>query len=388
MLSFRIYYIVILLFLFITFVFAHYYFTFVLLVAFLLLPIFTFIIALINKFNIDITLNSRNDVHDNKTNYFISLKNKSIFPIAQCNIKVELYNKFFDTTEIRYIKCPIQLRDTIDINMEFIRDLCGVYNFNITEIKVIDYLGIFSLYKRIKDIGVSDIYVGMIPTVSQKEEFISEFYDADSNRYSPTKKGDDNTEIFQIREYQNGDDIRKVHWKLSMVHDKTMIKDYSLPVSIGLFIFLDIKNNNEVNANRKSSITVQLFISLMYGLIENGAICTVIYYDTISNSMVQKRVDSDEIIFEIVGSVLMCNYNNYVFESENINVNDKNINNIIYLTTKTDYNNVMLDRISNITFVSSSENGITLKDDNNSHKFIHLNENNIVQVANDIFDML
>ena len=276
--SFRIYYVLILLILFITFTSAHFYFTFVLLLAFLILPVVTFIIGLINYFFVDISI-VQQGVVNGQNSQIISIYNKSIFPIPLCIIKFEIYNKFIDKKEVQYIKCPIKSRDRLDINVNTVCNICGVCDYYISNLKTIDYLGVFSFSKKLKDIKVSTLFLHEFYNNIEKDGFISEFYDSDSDRYSHNKKGDDNTEIFQIREYQSGDDVRRIHWKLSALQDKTMIKDYSLPVSIGLFIFLDVQNNKEKNSETKSAEIVKIFGNIAIGLIENNAVFTVIYYD-------------------------------------------------------------------------------------------------------------
>ncbi len=383
--SFRIYYVLILLILFITFTSAHFYFTFVLLLAFLILPVVTFIIGLINYFFVDISI-VQQGVVNGQNSQIISIYNKSIFPIPLCIIKFEIYNKFIDKKEVQYIKCPIKSRDRLDINVNTVCNICGVCDYYISNLKTIDYLGVFSFSKKLKDIKVSTLFLHEFYNNIEKDGFISEFYDSDSDRYSHNKKGDDNTEIFQIREYQSGDDVRRIHWKLSALQDKTMIKDYSLPVSIGLFIFLDVQNNKEKNSETKSAEIVKIFGNIAIGLIENNAVFTVIYYDVFNSAVMQKKIENKEHLFEVITSVLSCNYNNYILE-DIINFSDKSINNIIYLTTKNDYNSDMLDKVNNASFISSSDY-ITTYDIDENHKYIKLNETNINEVTDSVFNSL
>ena len=53
---------------------------------------------------------------------------------------------------------------------------------------------------------------------------------ADSDRFSTYKKGDDPSEIFDIREYADGDKIQRIHWKLSSKTGDLMVKEGSLPL--------------------------------------------------------------------------------------------------------------------------------------------------------------
>ena len=61
--------------------------------------------------------------------------------------------------------------------------------------------------------------------------------DDDSDRYSPFSPGNDPTEIFDLREYVPGDDLRRLHRKLSEKLDKPVVKTDSLPVRRRLLLF-------------------------------------------------------------------------------------------------------------------------------------------------------
>ena len=62
---------------------------------------------------------------------------------------------------------------------------------------------------------------------------------ADSMEYLSHQKGKDNTEIFQIREYEKGDSVKQIHWKLSSKLEKCMVRDLSELVNQEVLIFLD-----------------------------------------------------------------------------------------------------------------------------------------------------
>ena len=102
--------------------------------------------------------------------------------------------------------------------------------------------------------------------------------------------------------------------------------------------------------------------------------------------IMQKKIENKEHLFEVITSVLSCNYNNYILE-DIINFSDKSINNIIYLTTKNDYNSDMLDKVNNASFISSSDY-ITTYDIDENHKYIKLNETNINEVTDSVFNSL
>ena len=66
-----------------------------------------------------------------------------------------------------------------------------------------------------------------------------DFPDMESDDYSMTSPGDDPSELFDIRDYREGDSLRSIHWKLSGKYDRTVVKEMSQPVSNALLLLLD-----------------------------------------------------------------------------------------------------------------------------------------------------
>ena len=89
----------------------------------------------------------------------------------------------------------------------------GNYEFELCSIRFYDLTGLFSMTKRVG--GSSQIQV--LPQMTSVGIRISErtrnfFGDADV--YDDFHPGDDASEIFDIREFQAGDRIQNIHWKL------------------------------------------------------------------------------------------------------------------------------------------------------------------------------
>ncbi len=61
----------------------------------------------------------------------------------------------------------------------------------------------------------------------------------DSDEYSMRKAGYDPSETFAIREYQPGDRIRQIHWKLTEKFDSLMVRDYGLPIQNTVLLLLE-----------------------------------------------------------------------------------------------------------------------------------------------------
>lgn len=121
---------------------------------------------------------------------------------------------------------------------------CGRLIFRISELRVYDYLGLFSFRKRQKRGDsftalcypkVHPIFPGLLP---------STLPDLDGDRYSTVRSGDDPSEIFGLRDYREGDRLSRIHWKLSEKSGKTLVKELSLPISTRLLFLLDLNGDS------------------------------------------------------------------------------------------------------------------------------------------------
>lgn len=105
---------------------------------------------------------------------------------------------------------------------------CGVLNLSLTELRTFDPLRLFS--RRFPVSAAAGIAilpkrraltVSLIPSADDLQ---------DSSRYAADRPGSDPSETFRIREYVPGDPIRQIHWKLSEKTDKTLVRDFGLPI--------------------------------------------------------------------------------------------------------------------------------------------------------------
>ena len=83
----------------------------------------------------------------------------------------------------------------------------------------------------------------------------------DSDIFSKEKPGDDPSELFDIRPYREGDQLSRIHFKLSSKYEETMVKEMSLPISVGTLLLLE-QNGSPSENERLLDITASLSFSL------------------------------------------------------------------------------------------------------------------------------
>lgn len=114
---------------------------------------------------------------------------------------------------------------------------CGKLELTVQTLAVFDLLGLWAARQPVSLAASALVLPELWPvTLSLSEQCVP---DADSAEYSMTRPGDDPSEPFGLREYQAGDRLRSIHWKLSEKTDALMVRQLGLPVDDTLLLVLD-----------------------------------------------------------------------------------------------------------------------------------------------------
>ena len=62
-------------------------------------------------------------------------------------------------------------------------------------------------------------------------------------------KGDDVSQISQIRNYIPGDKLQNIHWKLSAKNEELQVKEFSKPYSDEVTLLVDLSQNGTIPKN-------------------------------------------------------------------------------------------------------------------------------------------
>lgn len=62
---------------------------------------------------------------------------------------------------------------------------------------------------------------------------------SDAEQYHPQVSGDDPSETLRLREYQKGDRMNRIHWKLTAKNDELIVAEMGMPMGCNVVIFLD-----------------------------------------------------------------------------------------------------------------------------------------------------
>ena len=219
------------------------YFPLAIFITVLLLPIVLNII--IKNINLNIESSDVLESKDKEISVKIVIKNNSIFPVLNGELKLSCYNKFSNNKEIEYINFPINSKEGESITFKIKSKYCGKLIIQAESLKIYDYLTISSVKKKLN----KSKEIIILPNIYNLSLFnkILDVNSLDGESFSKDKSGDDPSEVFNIREYVEGDKIQRIHWKLSSKVNNIMIKEYSQPISNSSIIIVEFcENKNHI----------------------------------------------------------------------------------------------------------------------------------------------
>ena len=100
------------------------------------------------------------------------------------------------------------------------------------------FRGFFNVTKRVKKYANVEVMPQIDEIPVRITDRVRNFF-GDSDIYDDLRPGYDPSELFDVREFQNGDRLQSVHWKLSARTDELMVKENSLPKACAVAIVAD-----------------------------------------------------------------------------------------------------------------------------------------------------
>jgi hypothetical protein len=223
----------------------------------------------------------------------LRLQNRSKLPVANMIIEIEYYNTLDGDKNTMKINTPLYPDDVQYLTLHVSAKHYGTVRMNIKRCRIVDMLKLFKI--RVSTDAASRLFsestFTIVPDYIPIENNIANYAEMglETDDYSKTSKGDDPSEIFDIHEYHDGDKINRIHWKLTAKQDKTMVKDYSLPISNSIVLMADLHlDTNTDDYMLVYDTLVEAIASISYYLIENDTPHKVVWYD--------KKKDNSEVV--------------------------------------------------------------------------------------------
>ena len=248
----RILYTYALFFAFILFVLFDLYLFHLLFIFLLILPVVSLLSALPVRKNLRYALEIDDDIMAKGVcDIRIKARNGSVLPCAGVRFTLERHNALGRVGE-RYTESA---EDILQFSLGPKRSHamqpavkmahCGRVDIFVRRVQVLDTLGLIALNVPEKNGATAAGSVYVLPELQQRSIQTDEAADLglDSARYSTEKAGGDPSEIFQLRDYREGDPRHSVHWKLSSRMNRLIVREFGLPLNPSLHFLLELRED-------------------------------------------------------------------------------------------------------------------------------------------------
>lgn len=301
MLKNRVFYVLLLFAAAMIYIFTNTYYTLILLLLCIVMPLISMGLMLYSRKDLEIFLTVPAAAEKKDAVLKYTLKNSGRLPIANVTFRIQLENQMTGALKERRVNASVEAHGTVNAELLLENSKVGSVLVSTKKIKIYDAFGLFASKKPDLAEQVIIIYPDMRDVVVHMEKPIET--GGDGSRYSPERKGQDVSEIFALREYVAGDEIRKIHWKLSGKIDRTMVRDFSLPLNYSVFLLLDLVRGSEDLVDTE----VEVFLSLSRVLLENGINHEIGWYDAGEETFYVKALDDFEDL-EMATAQLLSSY--------------------------------------------------------------------------------
>ena len=226
-------------------------------------------IILTKSLQIDISM--KNSSVSNKNMLInIDISNPSPLPITNGIIKFRVSNPGFGVKDT-FVKKFTAGSGTSSLVFELGSDYCGRFDVNIDHVRIYDLLGLS--YKNAVKKYVKSVY--LYPAFKPYDK-VTEVrrVNYEKERYFSNRKSPVLSEILQYREYQPGDNLRHINWKLSDRYDELLVREFDTPTDNQVLITFDITNDNLKTKN----MVFSTLMSVSSAYLKNGIFHQVGWY--------------------------------------------------------------------------------------------------------------
>ncbi len=175
-----------------------------------------------------------------------TVKHKSLIPVASVRIQVNVPSSNAPTQEISVNTPPFAERSFRHMIACPHR---GVYEAGVTKISARDVFGLFTISRKP---GMKLIRMEVLPKLSSAEEM--KLKSVDMGPEFLARASEDTASPSDVRAWQDGDSLKKVHWKLSMRRREVMVRTYEESARPDTLIIPDL---SEITALQDQRLTVE-----------------------------------------------------------------------------------------------------------------------------------
>lgn len=232
----------------------------------------------------------------------IFFHNTGRLPIQRIKIRMEYQclsggmRKGMDRKRIR-VWGNVESEDTQSYGIQAGPFLGGQFLLAIPDIRIYDYFGIFSVKIKIRkkqSIMVIPDFVVMPLLLSRKRVLLG-------GESDDSRRGQDATELYDIREYQAGDSLRQIYWKRSAGREMILYRESAAQKGAGAVLFLQLP---EKMKGILFYYQIKIAGSLMCSLLEAGCEHFLVWENVGEGSLERRTIQKEQDIYDVLSELM------------------------------------------------------------------------------------
>lgn len=208
----------------------------------------------------------------------ISLINRSKVPVAMAVAHLNIINTYTQQQRKHAVKISAMPGARSTVKVRIGNPHCGKVACRIEKVTLKDVFGIVPIKTSAKTHCNYTVLPDTFDVSVDYELHESDLFDCET--YSPYRKGTDPSEVFQLREYADGDSLKQIHWKLSGKLDTMIVKDASLPLDKSIMVVMDKASNEMRISSEAADAVAEITVSVCSSLMEMGLMFQLVWNDT------------------------------------------------------------------------------------------------------------
>ena len=231
----------------------------------------------------------------------LTLQNGSPLPIADVTVRCTLENAYTGEKLVRTLSASLLPKGTAVIPLTAASVGCGKINCTFDHVRLNGLFGLIPIPCRASARASFTVLPDLFDVAVSYD--LQESDSFDNEVYSPYRKGQDRSETFQIREYEQGDDLKQIHWKLSGKLDKLIVRDPSLPLDKSLMVVMDKSLRAPAQAEALEALA-ELTVSVCQALMDRGLLFRAVWNEPAAQAVFEREIQFPEEFAEVIPQFL------------------------------------------------------------------------------------
>ena len=240
----------------------------------------------------------------------VRIENKSFLPVPMMRLKIGYTNCLSRGKDSRVFLSSLLGRSSQEITISLTSDYVGELKFYPEQISFYDGTRICCRRKRFrakkgKEYAPGKEMESLLILPREYKEFVEiqeHWTQIDNGRELITisEQGNDASELFDVREYNEGDKIARIHWKLTAKCNQFMIKEYSMEQSHHPLLVLNFSYSGSNLAIELLDAYFEAFMMLAELHLSQGHAFDVLYYNSFESQVLVQSIEQKEELIQLM----------------------------------------------------------------------------------------